>query len=59
MPDLNDDCMVDYEDLRIVTLNWLKVGDLPGQFVGNDEINFKDFAEFADHWLENQLWPPD
>jgi hypothetical protein len=59
MPDLNDDCLVDYQDLRIMALNWLKVGDLPGQFVGNDEINFRDFAKFADHWLQNQLWPPD
>ena len=58
MPDLNDDCIVDYHDLRIMALNWLQVGDLPGQFVGNDEINLKDFAEFADHWLENRLWPP-
>ncbi|MHC4153657.1 MAG: LamG-like jellyroll fold domain-containing protein [Planctomycetota bacterium] len=58
MPDLNDDCVVDYEDLKIMALNWLKVGDLPGQFVGDDEINFRDFARFADHWLQDQLWPP-
>jgi len=57
LPDLNDDCVVDYEDLQIMCLNWLKTGDLPGQFVGNDAIDFRDYARFADYWLHDQRWP--
>lgn len=58
LPDLNCDCRVNYEDLRMMVLNWLKVGDLPGQLVGNDEINLKDFAKLAEYWLEDHHWPP-
>ncbi|HUT30971.1 MAG TPA: hypothetical protein VMX13_14355 [Sedimentisphaerales bacterium] len=59
LPDLNCDCIIDYEDLRIMALDWLKVGELPGQLVGNDEINFRDFAKLADYWLQDHRWPPE
>ena len=29
----------------------------PADLNGDNKIDFADFALFADHWLENQLWP--
>jgi hypothetical protein len=29
----------------------------PADLNGDNKIDFADFALFADHWLENQIWP--
>ena len=29
----------------------------PADLNGNNKIDFADFALFAEHWLENQMWP--
>lgn len=49
--DLNNDCMVDYLDLKQMCLDWLGTG--PAELNGDSAINFKDFALLASHWLEN------
>lgn len=41
----NDDCIVDYADLKIMTDEWL------------NDYQFEDFASLADSWLEEVLWP--
>jgi hypothetical protein len=41
----NDDCVVDYADLKVMTDGWL------------NDYQFEDFASLADSWLEEVLWP--
>jgi len=41
----NDDCVVDYADLKVMTDSWL------------NDYQFEDFASLADSWLEEVLWP--
>jgi hypothetical protein len=41
----NDDCVVDYADLEIITAHWL------------NDYQFEDFASLADSWLDEILWP--
>ncbi len=41
----NDDCVVDYADLGIMTVHWL------------NHYQFEDFASLADNWLEEKFWP--
>jgi hypothetical protein len=41
----NDDCVVDYADLEIITDEWL------------NGYQFEDFASLADNWLKEILWP--
>ena len=41
----NDDCVVDYADLEIITDEWL------------NDYQFEDFASLADNWLKEILWP--
>jgi len=41
----NDDCVVDYADLEIMTLHWL------------NDYQFEDFASLAENWLEEIFWP--
>jgi len=43
--DFNDDCVVDYVDLRTITVGWL------------NDYQFENFASLADSWLEELLWP--
>jgi hypothetical protein len=47
------DYIVDYADMSVLAQQWLL--DEPGleaNLVGGDIVNFPDFAEFANHWLE-------
>lgn len=49
---------VDSHDLKILMDNWLESGEaLQGDLVGDDNfIDFRDFAEFASHWLWQTPW---
>jgi len=48
---LNDDCQVNWEDLRILTDQWLSVLSADVAPDGGDGIvNFLDWAAFADSW---------
>jgi hypothetical protein len=46
-------CKVNFEDLASFVDDWL-VSDtgLPGDFSGNDEVDFVDYSIFADYWLD-------
>ena len=48
--DLNDDCRVGWEDVRIFTGQWLD-SDGSANLDGFNGINFLDFALLADNWL--------
>jgi len=60
--DFTGDSVVDYEDLQIMTGEWLSISDYSMSDVYKDDdnrVNFKDFAALANHWMEEQLWPAD
>jgi hypothetical protein len=52
--DLDCDDLIGFGDLKILIENWLDGPNLPGDFYKDeyDIVNFLDFAEFANHWLE-------
>ena len=51
--DLQPDCKVDLNDLMIMTSQWLQSPGTPSADINQDGIvNFVDFAELANHWLE-------
>jgi len=54
--DLNNDCLVNYADLGIMTDNWLTDGQ-EADVYGDICVTFGDFAILADSWLEEVLWP--
>jgi hypothetical protein len=48
---------VDYEDLAILAEQWLQTSGTPSADIaprpaGDGEVNFLDFAIFAQHWFE-------
>jgi hypothetical protein len=52
--DLNNDCKVDFYDLKIMAENWLESGptaDIVPPPSGDSRVNFKDFAALAENWL--------
>ena len=50
--DLNNDSLVDYRDVLILTDNWPRQAVLlPEDFDRNGIVNFTDFCIFADNWL--------
>lgn len=53
--DLDCDGSIGFGDLRIISENWLNGPSLPGDFYKDDIVNFLDFAEFANHWLEGHI----
>jgi predicted secreted Zn-dependent protease len=58
-PDLTgSDCLVDYQDLQILTNNWLSYPADPNIDLHEDgTIDLRDYAVFASKWLEVLLWP--
>jgi hypothetical protein len=55
--DLNNDCVVDIRDMKILAQNWLAT-DCIGQLwcnsadtTRNGSVNFRDFAAMAQNWL--------
>ena len=55
--DLDYDCYIGWGDVAIISENWLDGPDLPGDFYKDEDdiVNFLDFAEFANHWLEDPI----
>jgi hypothetical protein len=56
--DLDDDCLVCFYDLKIMSQEWLTTGIKADLFVDN-RVNIKDMAVMTDEWLNEILWPPD
>jgi hypothetical protein len=55
--DLNEDCIIDYADIRIMAGDWLHEGGSVADLHEDGKVNSKDFATLADGWLQQQLWP--
>jgi C1A family cysteine protease len=55
--DLDCNGSIGFGDLRIMSENWLDGPGLPGDFYKDEDdiVNFLDFAEFAQHWLEDPI----
>ena len=53
--DLNDDCKVDFMDLKVLPEQWLQPPGLPSADIwpsgGDDMVNFEDFSVMAESWL--------
>ncbi len=54
--DLNDDCRVDFMDLKVLCEQWLQPPGLPSADItpspsGDGRVNFQDFAVMAANWL--------
>ncbi len=49
--DVDGDCQVEWEDLRILTEDWLEPGG-PANLDGENGVEFQDFAILAGNWLE-------
>ncbi|MHC4573705.1 MAG: hypothetical protein ACYS76_06185, partial [Planctomycetota bacterium] len=55
--DLSGDCVVDFVDLGIMTRRWLDEGELAADLYVDGKINLRDYAVFAESWLEDGRWP--
>ncbi|MHC4475435.1 MAG: LamG-like jellyroll fold domain-containing protein [Planctomycetota bacterium] len=57
LADLNDDCVVDYKDLKIMAAEWLCSGSCAADLYPDSRTNLKDCAVLVSSWLEQELWP--
>jgi hypothetical protein len=55
--DLNDDGVVDYLDMEILTGEWLDENDVQSDLNEDSKVDFKDYATQANAWLEDRMWP--
>jgi hypothetical protein len=60
--DFSNDCVVDYADLDVMVDEWLNTVPpeiaLATDLNGDKKVDLKDYAVFAQHWLEVvALWP--
>ncbi|MHC4394629.1 MAG: hypothetical protein ACYS1A_03145 [Planctomycetota bacterium] len=49
--DLNEDCVVDWLDVKIMAELWLGASGVKADVDQNGEVNFKDYAVMSDSWL--------
>jgi len=54
--DLNNDGIVDYLELAVLTDEWLQSSGLQTDFYNDDFIDFADFAILAEQWLWTGNW---
>jgi len=48
--DLNNDCKVDFEDVRFLAFQWLFGPGSESDIVGGNGVTFADFAKVAENW---------
>ena len=61
--DLNDDCIADMDDLKLVAVNWLDsqtapCPDMPGDTNSDCDVDLSDVASVADRWLSIAAFNP-
>lgn len=55
--DLNNNGIIDYYELYLLTSEWLTTEpDLQTDFYDDDYIDFLDYAELAEHWMWKGAW---
>ncbi len=52
---LNDDGVIDIEDMVLFAQQWLDPPGGTADFIGNDGVNFQDYAYFAQNWYYTPL----
>jgi len=55
--DFSNDCVVNSADLDTMADEWLDSGNVAADLNKTNRVDFKDYAIFANNWLEKQLWP--
>jgi hypothetical protein len=56
--DVSGNCVVDYADLEIMAGEWLTgAAGLTADLDADSDVDFGDYAELADAWLEQAFWP--
>ena len=50
--DLDDNCKVDFGDVKFLAGRWLDPAGSEADIVGSDGVNSRDFAILAANWLE-------
>jgi hypothetical protein len=56
--DLSGDCIVDLLDVEIMAGEWLNsAAGLAADLDADDDVDFADYADLADTWLDESLWP--
>jgi hypothetical protein len=55
--DVSGDCVVDFNDLEIMSGEWLQSGEAAADVSEDGTVDFHDYAMLANHWLELKLWP--
>lgn len=62
--DLNNDCKVNFADIRIMAENWLTSNSIDTeadlwieQTSDQEIIDFRDFSVLSNHWQQEILWP--
>jgi len=62
--DVNDDCVVDYNDIETLADEWLSEPEEEGEELdadadldGDGDVDFSDYAVIASNWLEERTWP--
>jgi hypothetical protein len=55
--DFTGDCVVDYEDLKIMVDEWLERGCCEADLYKDYKVDFKDFVILANNWLKEGMWP--
>lgn len=51
--DLNDDCVVNFDDLSLLVSEWLSTGTLHYDLNNSSTVDFKDFSILAEDWLKD------
>ena len=49
--------MVNFEDLEIMSGEWLQSGEAAADVSEDGTVDFKDYTMLANDWLELKLWP--
>ncbi len=69
-PQANRDCIIDYKELAIMARDWLQTEKtldpspttspaniIDPEGIDNLNVNFTDYAQLAENWLETEIWP--
>jgi hypothetical protein len=54
--DLNEDCVVNFGDLKVISEQWLRDENVTGDLYPDGAVGPKDFAVMAGMWLVEGAW---
>jgi len=69
-PEGDRDCIIDYQELAIMARDWLQsdktldpqpitspANIIDPEGIDNLNVNFTDYAQLAENWLQTEIWP--